>query len=47
LDVNHGRFCIHDGDQFVEGQVEATNFEAEAAVPSFTIIFGGDGSVKN
>jgi len=41
LDVNHVRFCMHDVDQL------ATNFGVELTVPSFTIIVGIDGSVKN
>jgi len=44
LDLNHCCFCMHDGDQLVEGQVVATNFGVGPMVPSFTII---DSSVKN
>jgi len=47
LDLNHGRLCMDDGDQLVEGHVVATNFGDEPPVPSLTIIVGGDGSVKN
>ena len=48
LDLNHhGGFCMRDGDQLVERQVVATNFGVEPMLPSFTIIVGADGSVKN
>ena len=38
---------MHDGNQLVEGQVAVTNFGIELMVPSFTIIVGTDGTVKN
>ena len=44
LALNHGRFCMHDSDQLVEGQVVVTNLSIELMVPSFITI---DGSVKN
>ena len=47
LDLNHGHLSMHGHDQLVEGQVVVTNFGVEPTVPYFTIIFGGDGSVKN
>jgi len=40
-------FCMHDGDQLVEGQVVATKCGVQPTVPSFIIIVGPDGSVKN
>ncbi|KAK2153371.1 hypothetical protein LSH36_299g01003 [Paralvinella palmiformis] len=38
---------MHDGDQLVEGQVVATKCGVQPTVPSFIIIVGPDGSVKN
>jgi len=46
FDLSLGHFCMHDGDQLVEGQAVATNFGIEPTVPSFITIVGTDGSVK-
>jgi len=39
--------CMMAIVQLVEGQVVATNFGVESTVPSFTVIVGADGFVKN
>jgi len=45
--LNHGNFCMYDGDQLVKGNVVVTNFGVEPMVSSFAIIFEADGSLKN